>query len=160
LQHAGRTEMSALDLVDTIVYVMLENRSFDHLLGHLSLETPGRLDGITPQLVQSAANVFQGQKYFPRPMKDMEMSGDLPHERASTATKLHKRNLTGPFAMDGFARTYFEASPNNQSTTPDSMGFLQKGDVPMTRFLADEYAVCDKWFASVPAGTQPNRLMA
>ena len=28
--------MTSLDRVDTIVVVMLENRSFDHMLGHLS----------------------------------------------------------------------------------------------------------------------------
>jgi phospholipase C len=153
--------MSALDLVDTIVLVMLENRSFDHILGHLSLETPGRVDGITAPLTKDAyANVFEAEAYFPHPMKDMGMSGDLPHERGSIDVQLHRSNVTGTFAMNGFARSYFDASPNNRSTTPDAMGFLLPSDVPMTRFFADQYAVCDRWFSSLPAGTQPNRLMA
>ena len=156
--------MTSLDLVDTIVLVMLENRSFDHMLGHLSFggfANRSGADGITEPLERDAyANVFQGEAYFPHPMKDMAMSGDLPHERGSIAAQLHKSNVTGTFAMDGFAKSYFTASPNNRSTKPDAMGFLLPDDVPMTRFLADQYTVCDRWFSSLPAGTQPNRLMA
>jgi phospholipase C len=32
-----------LDLIDTIVIVILENRSFDHMLGYLNFSGPGRL---------------------------------------------------------------------------------------------------------------------
>jgi phospholipase C len=62
--------------------------------------------------------------------------------------------------MDGFARSYFEASPLNRTATPDSMGYLEAQSVPMTRFLSDNFCTCDRWFSSLPAGTQPNRLMA
>jgi phospholipase C len=34
---------AGLDLIDTIVVVILENRSFDHMLGYLSLPGPGRI---------------------------------------------------------------------------------------------------------------------
>ena len=35
--------VSPLDGIDTFVIVILENRSFDHLLGYLNLPGPGRL---------------------------------------------------------------------------------------------------------------------
>ena len=40
--------MADLNLIDTIVFLMMENRSFDHMLGHLSLtgRMPG-VDGVT-----------------------------------------------------------------------------------------------------------------
>ena len=49
-----------LDKVDHVVVVMLENRSFDHMLGYLSL-TGGRpeIDGLRPGL----ANQYQGRTY-------------------------------------------------------------------------------------------------
>ena len=49
-----------LDKVDHVVVVMLENRSFDHMLGYLSL-TGGRpeIDGLRPEL----ANHYQGRTY-------------------------------------------------------------------------------------------------
>lgn len=156
--------MSALDAIDTIVLVMLENRSFDHMLGHLSYGRYANgtdVDGITAPLKRDAwANVFQGEPYYPFAMRDRQLSGDLPHDRGAIATQLHRSAVTGTYAMDGFAKSYFAASPLNRTTKPDPLGFLLPGDVPMTRFLADNYAVCDRWFASLPAGTQPNRLMA
>jgi phospholipase C len=156
--------MSALDLVDTIVLVMLENRSFDHMLGHLSYgkyANGSDVDGITGPLKRDAyVNVFEGEPYYPRAMKDVQLSGDLPHDRGAIATQLNRSRVTGSYAMNGFAKSYFAASPNNRTTTPDALGFLLPADVPMTRFLADQYAVCDRWFSSLPAGTQPNRLMA
>jgi phospholipase C len=156
--------MSALDLIDTIVLVMLENRSFDHMLGHLSYgkyANGSDADGITSPLKRDAwVNVYQGEPYYPAAMRDRQLSGDLPHDRGAIATQLNRSRVTGTYAMDGFAKSYFAASPNNRTTKPDPLGFLLPGDVPMSRFLADNYAVCDRWFASLPAGTQPNRLMA
>ncbi len=40
------------------------------------------------------------------------------------------------------------------------MGYYTKKEVPLFDMLARSYAVCDRWFAPLPAGTQPNRLMA
>jgi phospholipase C len=39
------------------------------------------------------------------------------------------------------------------------MSYFGAKDAPMTDFLANHFTVCDRWFASLPAGTQPNRLM-
>jgi phospholipase C len=49
-----------LEKVDHVVVLMLENRSFDHMLGYLSL-TGGRpdIDGLRPGL----ANQYQGRSY-------------------------------------------------------------------------------------------------
>jgi phospholipase C len=156
--------MTSLSQVDTIVVVMLENRSFDHMLGHLSYGPYGNgsgADGLTEPLARDEyANTFEGEPYYPHEMPDGRLSTDLPHDRGAIAVQLHKSAVTGTFAMDGFAKSYFAASPTNRTATPDPLGFLRPQDVPMTRFLADNYAVCDRWFASLPAGTQPNRQMA
>jgi phospholipase C len=156
--------VTSLDLVDTIVLVMLENRSFGHMLGHLSYgqyANGSDVDGLTEPLERDEyANTFEGEGYYPYEMDDGDLSTDLPHDRDAIAVQLHKSAVTGTFAMDGFAKSYFEASPTNRPTQPDPLGFLLPQDVPMTRFLADQYAVCDRWFSSLPAGTQPNRLMA
>jgi phospholipase C len=46
------------------------------------------------------------------------------------------------------------------SIPPPVMGYFGKDEAPVTNFFAENFAVCDRWFASLPAGTQPNRLMA
>lgn len=43
---------------------------------------------------------------------------------------------------------------------PESMGYYTSRELPVTDFLARNFLVCDRWFAPLPASTQPNRLMA
>lgn len=40
------------------------------------------------------------------------------------------------------------------------MGYFTGEDLPTNHFFTQNFTVCDRWFASLPAGTQPNRLMA
>ena len=40
------------------------------------------------------------------------------------------------------------------------MGYYNAGDVPVYDHLAREFAICDRWFSSVPGATWPNRLYA
>ena len=40
------------------------------------------------------------------------------------------------------------------------MGYYTGDAVPTYDFFARNFAVCDHWLASLPTGTQPNRLMA
>ena|SRR6266478_3773891 len=61
--------MSALDLIDTIVVLIMENRSFDHMLGYLSLPANNRTDieGLKadPAWLYRYANLFGGRVYEP-----------------------------------------------------------------------------------------------
>jgi phospholipase C len=40
------------------------------------------------------------------------------------------------------------------------MGYYDGTDVPVYDHLAEEFAVCDRWFSSVAGATLPNRLYA
>ena len=40
------------------------------------------------------------------------------------------------------------------------MSYFGRQEVPISDFFASNYLICDRWFSSLPAGTQPNRLMA
>ncbi len=80
--------------IDTIVILMLENRSFDHLLGHLSLpQFGGRadVDGIRdlqdPAHGNPARNGTIEQPFFGTDT----LASDLPHERAFVARSLLSR---------------------------------------------------------------------
>jgi phospholipase C len=146
-----------LRAVDTIVVVMMENRSFDHLLGFLSHETfDGRtdVDGLHQHTVtfdwdNADAN---GNLYAPTATPDGYLPTDMPHSRSQVATQLRGG------AMDGFIQAYFASQSIDQSPIP--MRFCRPEDVPVTAALARNYSVCDRWFASLPVDTQPNRLMA
>lgn len=150
--------------VDTVVLVMMENRSFDHMLGHLSLPAHGGradVDGIAvlqaPDYANPSAN---GTMVFPFIMADGPLPNDVPHERDLVATQLAHSPVLGGFAMNGFVKAYEQFTGTSGIVSPPPMGLLTSGDMPVTGFFAEEYAVCDRWFASLPTSTQPNRLMA
>jgi phospholipase C len=144
-------------LVDTIAVVMLENRSFDHMLGYLSHEDHGGradVEGLHrpgPGFRWTNADAM-GKPYAPAATPDSYLPYDLPHGRSKTAAQIRSG------AMDGFIAAYFAWQRNDRSPVP--MRFCTPADVPVTAALAEGYTVCDHWFASLPTDTQPNRLMA
>ena len=58
-------------------------------------------------------------------------------------------------AMQGFAQNAERTGAGLAETVMNGFG---PEAVPVYKELASEFAVCDRWFASVPAATQPNRL--
>ena len=57
--------------------------------------------------------------------------------------------------MSGFAQEAEKEKPGMSTTV---MSGFRPDAVPVYRELVKEFAVCDRWFASNPASTQPNRL--
>jgi phospholipase C len=149
--------------IDTIVIVMMENRSFDHVLGSLCLpEYGGRsdVDGIADLADTDYANPSQNATMIqPFVAKDEMMPSDLPHERGEIATQLAQSDIAG-YTMTGFVQAFEQASGTSGQLCPPPMGLLPPAQIPVTSFLAREFALCDRWFAALPTSTQPNRLMA
>jgi phospholipase C len=150
--------------VKRIFVVMMENRSFDHMLGHLSLDGHD-VDGIQGGAwLQQVANPYNGHPYEPFALTDpySKTEADPPHSRSSTALQLGKWDGRR-YPMKGFVDTYAKAtgaSPISPGGAPLAMGYFTGRDAPVSDFLARNFAVCDRWHAPLPAGTQPNRLMA
>jgi phospholipase C len=80
--------MKTSSLFDTIIVVMMENRSFDHLLGYLSLPEYGRadVDGLKPGM----KNTFNQVDYpiYHLPSADTKLPADPPHERKNILLRL------------------------------------------------------------------------
>jgi phospholipase C len=144
---------------------MMENRSFDHMLGQLSYPTFGNrkdVNGIRYPLKRNPAyeNLYESGTYDPFIIKeDVMLIDDPPHERDEVTTQLAYRDVTGKYSMNGFVEAYFNHSIN-RIENPEVMGFFPPDLVPITTFLATNFAVCDRWFSSLPTSTVPNRLMA
>src|SRR5690625_5030341 len=100
--------MGILEQLQTIVIVMMENRSFDHVLGHLSMTQYGSREEVTglvnPQENPSYTNFLEGQGYQPFHLQDGLLPHDLPHSRAMVATQLARRS--SQFTMSGFVEAY------------------------------------------------------
>jgi len=154
-----------LDGIDTIVFVMMENRSFDHMLGYLSLGPNGRTDieGLKDDSAWMARyanpSPYESKSYGPArlPHPDQQLIVDPAHDRARVAVQLGT-GAPGNYPMTGFVQATADLDPETKS--PVVMGYWGADDVTTNDFLAQQFAVCDHWFSAFPTCTQPNRLMS
>lgn len=150
----GESGITNLEKVDHIVVLMLENRSFDHMLGYLSLEGGrGDVDGLRAEF----ANEHDGRSYPVHHLDSTAIVDDPDHSSNAVDLQLGGGGMNGfveSFAATLTARGVQDADPGRV------MGYYNAADVPVYDHLASEFAVCDRWFSSVPGATWPNRLYA
>lgn len=82
------------------------------------------------------------------------MQIDPRHEVEHVATQLAGGNAG--FVMD-FATSYPESTPEVREFI---MGYYPRGFLPALHALAEEFTICDRWHASLPGPTWPNRFFA
>jgi phospholipase C len=150
-----------LERVDHIVVLMMENRSFDHMLGYLRLS--GRrpeLDGLLPEMANSyhdTSGKFPQYNDIAFPVHElldtrMKKSQDPPHGGSSVDNQLADNN-------GGFVQTYMDERGGPTEVHPgDVMGYHTDKHLPVYDHLAEKFCVCDRWFSSVAGATFPNRL--
>lgn len=155
-----------LSKIKNVVIVMLENRSFDHLLGYLSLPPFNRADvdgqNKDGEWLKKFANLDKGKSYQPfraTECHSLPEKFDPPHERVDIAAHLGELR-EGRYAMNGFVANIPDAVSKIAKNRKLVMSYFGAEEVPMNDFLAQNFAICDRWFSALPAGTQPNRLMA
>ena len=154
LTEVTETGEANLEKIDHIVVLMLENRSFDHMLGYLSLEGGrGDVDGLRAEF----ANEHDGRSYPVHHLDSTVIEDDPDHSASAVDLQL------GGGKMDGFVESYAETLSANDVPDADPgrvIGYYNAADVPVYDHLASEFAICDRWFSSVPGATWPNRLYA
>jgi phospholipase C len=155
-----------LTKIRTIVVVMMENRSFDHMLGYRSLAPFNRTDvdgqSIDPAWLAKYTNYDNGTAFQPflslNPYT-MPAKFDPPHERSYVAQHLGAaQNQIYP--MNGFVSAIPAAVSSDPNVRRLVMSYFGADQVPISHFFAENFTICDRWFCSLPAGTQPNRLVA
>lgn len=134
---------------DHIVVVMMENHSFDNLLGALAHSGQPKARGLKFSTKGVALNSNPGPegpvRSFPFPT-----TAQGPHVSQSwNAT--HEQIDEGK--MDGFVRSVGDRQP---------MGYWTQDVLPFAYSLARTFCVANRWFGSAPCQTYPNRrfLMA
>lgn len=127
-----------------LVVVMNENRSFDHLFGTLETEGQPEAEGIPATFSNKDA---AGKVVKPFHLGSTCLERDPPHGW----DPMHAKWNAGK--MDGFVT----ASDISGSNGHYAMGYYRKADLPFYNFLANTWAISDRYFASVIGPTWPNR---
>jgi len=150
--------MGANPNIKHIVVLMMENRSFDHMLGYLMMENPD-IDGITDNLYTNTDTA--GEPH--RTTSGAEYQGQLIMDPGHDVDDVYFQMYGVPFGtpadqpnMSGFAQNYQQQGGDPQ----DIMRCFTPQQVPNMAALARGYAICDQWFSSVPGPTLPNRAFA
>ena len=143
-----------LSRIQTIVIAMMENRSFDHMLGYLGLPDSGHPNAARIEGVQNAQWYYAHDAYQPHPLTSSSLDPGPPHEREDIDIQIN--SLAGP--MKGFVESYRRHYPKEDVARV--MEYCTRKDVPTSDFLARSFALCDNWYSCLPASTLPNRLMA
>jgi phospholipase C len=128
--------MANLEKVEHIVVLMLENRSFDHMLGYLSLEgARSDVDGLRGEF----ANEHNGRSYPIYHLDSTAIADDPDHSAASVDMQV------GGGAMNGFVTSFAGTLTRRGIKDGDParvMGYYSAPDVPVYDHLAREFAVC------------------
>lgn len=128
--------------IKTIVVLCMENRSFDHYFGSLSLLEGKVVDGLSgteqnPAPDGSPVGVF---KLDDLTVADPPHGWDAAHDQWNAGKN------------DGFVIAH--AGDDEQ----DVMGYHVREQLPAMYALADAFTLCDRWFSSVMGPTWPNRF--
>jgi phospholipase C len=127
------------------------------------------MDAVSGEITQSdglagtESNVFNGQKYAVTMGADYRMQVDPAHEFPDVLLQLcgpgAQYNPGGqypPINNSGFVESY--AKGGGGANPGEIMKCYRPAQLPVLNALACEFVVCDRWFASVPGPTWPNRM--
>jgi phospholipase C len=144
--------------IETLIVLMMENRSFDHMLGFTKSPTYA-IDGLDggelnhdstgePVKVDTSA-AYTG-----------DLATDPSHDFEDVMEQMFGVRSPGANQepdMSGFVHNY-ERFTGNIAHGHHIMRCFDPKNLPVITTLAQEYAVCDRWFCSVPGPTLPNRV--
>lgn len=140
--------------------LMMENRSFDHMLGFMKAEDYpiNGLDGTESNPDDNGEPVHVSA--------DAQYTGDLTDDPHHHFPDVMEQIFGSPTPAPGSAATMKGFVQNYRSVTDNAtkakniMRCFSPEALPILTTLAREYAVCDRWHSSIPGPTLPNRLFA
>ena len=152
--------MSAgLDNLKHVVVLMMENRSFDHMLGALHAED-ARINGLAgnetnPDTTNEPAQVAPQAEF------QSQLDPDPDHSFPAVQKQLFFGTPGPPAvaAMQGFVQSYWDQQ-HNVAHSHKIMYCFAPGKLPVLHTLAQSYAVFNGWFSSIPGPTVCNRAFA
>jgi phospholipase C len=161
--------LARLSQIRHFIVVMMENRSFDQMLGYLKRDGLPDVNGLDGDEVNFDVNgkpvqVFEwgaDQTVLHPPQDHTGKILDPCHSTACVREQLADSN--GGFVQN-FLATRKDRRGKPVGIAPQyrrlPMGYYSSSHLPTYDFLARNFCVCDSWHSSVPGDTWANRLFA
>jgi phospholipase C len=158
-QAAAATKPAGSDLgaIEHVVFLMQENRSFDHYFGTY----PG-VRGFddhpagNPGAFKQAWPGGRDSHLLPFRLNSKSGIGECTHDLTHNWKPQHLCRGKGDNAA--FVSTHTSSQYEGESGTV-TMGYYRRADLPFYYALADAFTICDHYHCSVLGPTHPNRLM-
>jgi phospholipase C len=162
--------MAWKDEIQHVVALMLENQSFDRLLGFVRLDDASeRIDGLTGNETMPAALTDPGRvvRLERGTALALYVTDPTPgHQFEDIAVQVFGQpRVPDPPTptMNGFIDNYArqagpDGKPIGSERAAAGLACLDPSLVPVISRLAKSFVVCDRWFSSCPGPTWPNRF--
>jgi phospholipase C len=155
-----------MSAIKHVFVLMLENRSFDHMLGFSNLRGRDASSGQATQIAGlqgNEENGYQGTPYRVKSPADFSMTVGPGHEfpdvleqLSGTGAQYPTASKYPPITNSGFVENF--VASGGQQNPGEVMKCFATGQLPVLTALANNFAVCDNWFSSLPGPTWPNRF--
>src|SRR3954452_8704115 len=148
---------SGLQNLKHIVVLMMENRSFDHMLGALHAVDP-RINGLTG----TESNLDTTNE--PAPVKPLaefqsQLDPDPNHHFPAAHQQIFDGGPIDKPTMGGFVKSYY-GERKDVAHSRKIMYYFAKSKLPVLTGLATNFAIFNGWFSSIPGPTLCNRAFA
>jgi phospholipase C len=154
---------SDLGAIEHVVFLMQENRSFDHYFG--SYKGVRGFDDHPKDSLGAFSQPFAGNTtrhpvgtQLPFHLDTATGLGECTHDLTHSWLPQHLCRNGG--TMDAFVRTHASAEFEGPGYGLLTMGYHTRSDIPFHYALADTFTICDGYHCSIMGPTHPNRLMA
>jgi phospholipase C len=151
---------AGLDNLKHIVVLMMENRSFDHMLGAL-MKQNRKINGLTGN-ESNPDTTGATVKVQPNAQFQSQLDPDPDHHFPGVDLQVFGGQPQGPNRvanMQGFVKDYFTQT-NDVNRSHNIMYYFTPDKLPVITTLATEFALFNGWFSSIPGPTICNRAFA
>ncbi|RVX18103.1 Non-specific phospholipase C6 [Vitis vinifera] len=138
--------------IKTIVVLVMENRSFDHMLGWMK-RSNSAINGVTGKECNPVSTKNPSEETICFKDDAEYVDPDPGHSFVAVKQQVFGSGTTP--SMIGFVEQALTMSKELSETV---MKGFKPESVPVYAKLVEEFVVFDRWFSALPGPTQPNRL--
>lgn len=161
LPSGPKGPVASLDAkIEHFIVLMLENRSYDQMLGSLS---GPELEGVPPGARLPYQRRDGSTTFLPivHGAPPDRFAPDPSHNFHAIEAQIYGSGADRTADMTGFARRFLGENPRIAPSTLQAYATVYgDGHLPILQGLAKEYGVCTHWFSALPSSTTPNRMFA